>query len=419
MMISKARKNTGILIFVVSISFFSIFSFKTSRSIVCVIPFFFVIVLIFVPLALLLQESRNGFNYVKTQNDILPYCSKQDKDEISHLPETDPSKFVVFQPTNTGTGNRLLALVSSYALSLVTGRQLLVDWQTTPVFGASFSSLFSSDIIKPLSDILNNQTMKEEDYHFLNLVYCRQCTVRIRHPNFALLASEDLNKFFNRKYIVVSSNVYFAPSLIANAHHRAQLCSMFDPKHFFHSLYQQLLRLSPELDKELNETLNKYSNRSLIGIQVRLKDRVAFPSDRVGAFFNCASYISSQYENPLFFIASDSEELKRKASLHFGDKLFQLKKETHTFSEDGIKAAVLDLMILSRCKEVVLTPFSTFGSVAAGIGEIVPHFITRMEGYCVKDLSSEPKFHYWHALPHYSIPSIGSSDMLNQDDSFM
>lgn len=419
MMISKPRKNIGIMIYIVSISFFSIFSFKTSRSIVCIIPFFFVIILIVIPIALLLQESRNGFNAVKTPEDILPYCSKQSKEGKLHLPEMNKNKFVVFQPTNTGTGNRILGLVSSYALALITGRQLLVDWQTTSVFGANLFTLFHSDIIKPLSSILHNRTMKEDDYHFLNLVYCRQCTVRIRHPNFAFLASQDLNKAFTRKYIIVSSNVYFAPALMANIHYRDLLCAHFEPKHLFYSLYNRLLRLSPDLENELNETLKEYKNRNIIGIQIRTKDRVAFPDDHISSFLSCASYISARYENPLFFIASDSESLKRQASLHFGDKLFRLKKETHLFSEDGIKSAVLDMMILSRCKELVLTPFSTFGSVAAGIGEIVPHFITRKEGFCVQDLTSEPKFHYWHAMPQYSISSIGSSDMLNQDDSFM
>jgi membrane-anchored protein YejM (alkaline phosphatase superfamily) len=43
MMISSSRKLFGIMVFVSSISFFSVFSFKTSPSGVCFLPFVFVI----------------------------------------------------------------------------------------------------------------------------------------------------------------------------------------------------------------------------------------------------------------------------------------------------------------------------------------------------------------------------------------
>jgi hypothetical protein len=59
-----------------------------------------------------------------------------------------------------------------------------------------------------------------------------------------------------------------------------------------------------------------------------------------------------------------------------------------------MKAALLDLLMLSRCKELMLTPFSTFSAVAAGIGNLIPHFITRDEGY-------------WHALSLYGEHGTG------------
>ncbi|OHT06084.1 hypothetical protein TRFO_05747 [Tritrichomonas foetus] len=348
MMITQTRKNIGVVIFVCAISFFAVFSFKTSRSSVCFLPLFFVIVLICCPVFLLSQESRHGFNSVTIPSDALPYCPKNMSKRS--LPKINPNKYVVFQPTNTGTGNRILALVSAYALSLVTGRQLLVDWQISSVFKAQFSSLFESNIIKPLSSVVfTNQSMNEDDYHFLNLVYCRQCSLRLRHPNFVLLASENLNKEFTKTFIIVRSNVYFAPDLMANVHHREAMCSEFEPKHLFSSLFNRLLKLSPDLESELNHTLDTIENRDIIGIQVRLKDRVGFPKQKVGSFFNCANYISTKYEDPLFFIASDSEELKRKAKLFFGDKLLKFTRKPREFSEKGIQAAVLDLMMLSKC----------------------------------------------------------------------
>lgn len=414
MMISPFRKKMGITLFVFTISFFALFSFKTSESLFSLIPFFFVISLISFPIYSIIQEPRESFHRINTKTDILPYCPK--KPNQSLLPPIQPDKYVVFQPTNTGTGNRILAMVSAYALSLVTGRTFLIDWRTTQVFKANLSSLFITNIPSLSSIVPKNYSWSDNQYHFLNLVYCRQCAVRIRHSTFAQLATENLTKIFNRKFIFVRSNVYFAPDFIANPYHREILCSVFEPKHLFHSLYKKLFKLAPKIEKELNAILRPISNRDLIGIQIRVKDRVAFPIKKASSFFSCANYISSSYNNPLFFIASDSEDLKKWGKLFLNDVL-ELNKPTHNFSQEGIKNAVLDMMILSRCKEVILTPFSTFGAVAAGIGEIVPHFITRNEGFCVKDLTSEPKFHYWPVLAPYSIPS--SSDMVNQDDSFL
>jgi hypothetical protein len=261
--------------------------------------------------------------------------------------------------------------------------------------------------------------MDDRDYDFLNLVYCRQCSIRFRHPNYAFLASKDLIESFQKPFVIVRSNVYFAPALFANINHRNRLCSEYSPSSLFHTLFSKLLTLSAELQAELDEAAAPFQGKDAIGIQIRLKDRVGFPPNRVGSFFNCATALLSKYNNSIVFIASDSEGLKMQAQLAFGDRLYRTTQKPRQFSAAGIKAAVIDLMLLSKCKELLLTPFSTFGSVAAGIGDVVPHFVTREEGFCVKDLRSEPKFHYWHALSSYSIPQLGSSDMVNQDDSFM
>jgi hypothetical protein len=415
MMISESRKLFGIIVFVSSISFFAIFSFKTSRSRLCLLPFGFVCVFVACPVLLLTQESRHLFNYAQDADEVLPYCGKA----AGRLPERHPDKFVVFRPTNTGTGNRILALVSSYALALVTGRELLVDWETSPVFAATFDSLFQSSLLRPLSDVLKNRTLADDEYHFFNLVYCRQCSLRRRHEGYSDIASKDLIASYPRRFIIVRSNVYFAPALFANRVHRIPLCSIANATVLFHTLFRKLLSLTPALQAELDEKLAPFDGRNVVGIQIRTRDRVGFPGKRLGSFFNCASFLASKRNKSVIFIASDSDALKRQAQLIFKDRLYRTKEKSRQFTEEGIKAAIMDMMMLSRCSDLVLTPFSTFGAVAAGIGNVVPHFVTRDEGYCVRDFASEPKFHYWHALSLYKEHGTGSSDMLNQDDSFL
>ena len=416
MMISPRRKMFGIMVFVSAISFFAVFSFKSSRSSVCWLPFLFVIVLVSCPVFLLLQEPRYRFRHVMSEAEVLPFCKKA----TEPLPEPQSDKFVVFRPTNTGLGNRILALVSSYALALVTGRQLLVDWQLTEVFGARFEDLFTSSVMKNLRSVIGNVSVSEHEYDFLNLVYCRQCSIRFRHPSYAMLATKNLNEEFTKKFIVVRSNVYFAPTLLVNKYHRKVACSLIgNGTSLFTELFHKALKLTPELQEELDEALQAFEGKYPIGVQLRTKDRVGFPLMRMGSFFNCLQTLVAQHNNSLVIVASDTESLKRRAEILFGDKVFRMKRKSFEYTKEGIKTALMDLVILSRCKDLILTPFSTFGSVAAGIGRIVPHFVTREEGYCIKDVSYEPKFHYWHAMSLYDIKELGSSDMINQDDSFL
>lgn len=416
MMISPPRKMFGIMVFVSAISFFAVFSFKSSRSSVCWLPFIFVLVLVACPVFLLLQEPQYLFNYANTESEVLPFCKKS----TEPLPDPVPNTYVVFRPTNTGLGNRMLALVSSYALALATGRQLLVDWQLTEVFGARFEDLFRSKVMKNMRSVIGNVSVSENEYDFLNLVYCRQCSIRFRHPNYALLATKDLRKEFTKKFIVVRSNVYFAPTLLVNKHHRKSMCSLVaNGTSLFTELFHRSLKITKELQEELDEALQAFEGKYPIGVQLRTKDRVGFPMTRMGSFFNCLQTLVAQHNNSLVIVASDTESLKRKAQLLFGDKVYRTKRKSFEYTREGIKAALMDLVILSRCKELILTPFSTFGAVAAGIGRIVPHFVTREEGYCVKDVSYEPKFHYWHAMSLYHIDELGSSYMVNQDDSFL
>jgi hypothetical protein len=228
-----------------------------------------------------------------------------------------------------------------------------------------------------------------------------------------------LNDEFQKKFVVIRSNVYFAPALFANRFHRRTLCSEFSPPTLFHQLFHRLLRLTSEIQTEVDDLMSGVQGRDVIGVQVRLEDRVGFQERRVGSFFNCVESVGMKYNDSAVYIASDTEGLKKRAQVLFGSRLFRSGRQTRRFSETGVKSALIDLIVLSKCRELVLTPFSTFGAVAAGIGNIVPHFITREEGFCIKDIRSEPKFHYWHALSLAHIPGLGSSDMLNQDDSFM
>jgi hypothetical protein len=198
--------------------------------------------------------------------------------------------------------------VSSYSLSLITEREILIDWQTTTVFVATFGSLFQSESLRALSDVLKNGTMREDEYHFFNLVYCRQCSLRRRHEGCSDIGSKDLIETYIKKFVIVRSNVYVPPALFANRIHRAALRSISNGTVLFHTLFKQLLSLGPEIQKYLTEKISVFE----------------------------LHFLALKYNRSMIFIASDSEIIKNQAQLVFPGKLYRIKEQTRQFSEEGI-----------------------------------------------------------------------------------
>lgn len=111
--------------------------------------------------------------------------------------------------------------------------------------------------------------------------------------------------------------------------------------------------------------------------------------------------------------------MEKMGKLFFGPRLINPFAKGNVFGEDIFQLELLDLLFLSKCKELILTPYSSFGSVAAGFGKIRPHFVTRKDGICFKDVSYEPKANYWHSMVRFGAKGHAVSDFLNNDEVFL
>ena len=415
MMISEYRKEIGSGCYTIAVSFFLILSFKSSRSKLFLIPSVLSLFLLSFTFLLIFQDPRYGFNNVKTPSDALPFCSANTSESFPPLMK---DKYVVFEPTNTGAGSRLLGLISSYVLANVTGRQLLIDWKKTAQPNSDFFSLLNSEDIRFLSEVTQTN-ISEDELDFIDTTYCRQCSLRSHRKDFAILASEDLNKYYTKKFLFVKANTYFATPLFSNMHYRQILCNSYGKGKLFHETFWRIAKFNPQLNEALASYESYFANSTVIGIQIRKQDRLAFPDERIDHFFSCAETIASRYNNAKFFIVSDTQILKNAAKSFFGENVLMTNFKPHDYSEPGIRSSLVEILLLSKCKEIIATPYSTYGSVAAAIGNIRPHYITRKEGYCIRDVTEEPKCTYWHALSKDHIQNLTSSDTVNFDESFL
>jgi hypothetical protein len=161
-----------------------------------------------------------------------------------------------------------------------------------------------------------------------------------------------------------------------------------------------------EIKNDLIAYENKwFRNNFVIGLQMRAADSEFIDeSNDHFKFVKCAIQIErdfssqSKLTNTSFkwFIATDSDKIRNELKRHFGDKLFMLNGSIGHSSwgnREVFRRAVLDVELLSRCDEIVVTGGSTFGWLAAMKMLKMPFYVngrSSMEKCLRADLSRPP-----------------------------
>jgi len=104
-------------------------------------------------------------------------------------------------------------------------------------------------------------------------------------------------------------------------------------------------------------------------------------------FINCALEIEKQFIlkskrtdiSFKWFIATDSDKIRSLIFEHFKEKSFTSNGTLGHITldaEDGFRRAVLDVELLSKCDEVIVTSGSTFGWLAAMKTLKMPYYVS-------------------------------------------
>ena len=104
-------------------------------------------------------------------------------------------------------------------------------------------------------------------------------------------------------------------------------------------------------------------------------------------FINCALEIEKDYIlkskktdiSFKWFIATDSDKIRSLIFEHYKEKSFTSNgtlDHTSLGSKDGFRRAVLDVELLSKCDEVIVTSGSTFGWLGAMKTLRMPYYIS-------------------------------------------
>eukprot|EP00775_Hariotina_reticulata_P013130 gene13130-13260_t len=267
---------------------------------------------------------------------------------------------------HVGLGNRIPSIITGYLIALLSRRIFLLDAALTqyldiPLAGAweSFGSHYN------VTDSRQTCVIRQGGGALANLNLSVLCGQQLKDPPLITLISYD----------------YDIPWLQINDDYAATIKHLFPKGEVFHELSKLLLRAPKPLLAAALAPYAKLRAACSVGMHlrtVRLQVQNVSVSEEafVAQVAGIAEGLSQQTPGSLF-LASDSKNvlpLMLKAMPgrllwwnNMSMEVLAAKKHTAAGNPGTELTAVMDMLLLSSCKRLVLTPASSFGYAAAGL----------------------------------------------------
>jgi xyloglucan fucosyltransferase len=283
---------------------------------------------------------------------------------------------VVTASEASGVGNRLPAIVTSYVLALFTQRVLLVDAKAVL---AHIKMPFPCDWEQYKARYAEAETGGNACIDVARLVpaahgHLQYCGVP---ANFSSSANSSQERMMLIKY---SSIDYDMPLLQINSQFAPFFEKFFPSGEVFHHVAQHLFRPAPVVVQAMSAHLEQAGDCS-VGLQMRHKKPFGGEKVQAEQFAGIARMLLQQHPGTVH-LASDIDVFDRMAAL-VGPQLrwsnltkVGVNSSTAARNPGTELSAFVDIFLLAMCKAIVVTPASSFGAVAAGIGGLKPVFAT-------------------------------------------
>ncbi len=269
-------------------------------------------------------------------------------------------KTIYFVPVG-GLANRMRAIDSAVSLSLKTNRELYIVWFKDFGLNCRFDQLFepldfpnvtvteASCIYKFLHDRPRRKNFfiprLPQKFMFDSCIYEKQI-VQLSHENF-----DFYNWAVQNDKVYIASFISFYPSDEVR-----KPFSIFKPQH--------------NLIREINNRLARLGEHT-IGIHIRRTDNaVAIAQSPTQLFIDRMEDELKKNCDTTFYLATDSEEDKKRIIDQFGDRVFSSSQKADRNSSAGIQEALIELYLLSHTRQIWGSVHSSFSETAAQIGNI-------------------------------------------------
>lgn len=258
-----------------------------------------------------------------------------------------------------GLANRMKAIDSAVALAKDARKELRIIWFKDWGLNCRFDELF-----QPLA--LPNVKVQEASLSDL-LVYDRPRKKNFRLPRLfqrllfdACIYEDEATQLFYKSFdfrswaegrrTYIASCVYFYPQS------ERKLFSIFHP-------------IAP-LQQKIDESCSRFGEHTL-GVHIRRTDNIASISQSpTELFFERMEEETRQHEDTVFYLATDSEEDKKRLKEQFGERIVTSSRKADRGNVEGMQDALVELYILSRTGHILGSMQSSYSETAAQISGI-------------------------------------------------
>ena len=288
------------------------------------------------------------------------------KESLQYLRKRkDKSAKITLIPVG-GLANRMKAIDSAVALAHETHARLHIIWFKDKGLNCRFDQLFQSLNLEGVTlkeaswmDKLIIDRPRRKNFHlprlfqrvlFDDCIYENEAT-QLFYRNFDFLS------WAKEKNTYIASCVYFYPQ---TTH---PLFSIFQPT---------------ETVQEQIKTYTADFNRFTIGIHIRRTDNIASISQSpTELFIERMKEEISKNEDCQFYLATDSEEEKKRLKEIFGERILTLPRAANRNSIAGMQDALVELYVLSRTQKIFGSMQSSYSETAAQISNIRCELLTK------------------------------------------
>ncbi|MDE6495685.1 MAG: hypothetical protein K2L30_05555 [Duncaniella sp.] len=262
-----------------------------------------------------------------------------------------------------GLANRMRAVASGLTLSQDTGVPLSIIWYRDWGLNASPEQLFRharwmeiTTVPDTLEYSLKWELPRKKNLYISTLYQCK---------NFSHVIVDDVEPMNSLRY-----NSAGFRQLVTDSPKSIYIysgCPFYDFKTDF---YRKLFIPTSEIEERVEEITSVFK-KNTVGLHIRRTDNVM--SRRYSPTSLFIDEINKELAlNPdtLFYLASDDTEIKKEFKEKFGDHIIVSTLSSDRGSSQGIKDAFTELLVLSRCRLLLGSWWSSYSMSAPLLGDV-------------------------------------------------
>jgi len=221
----------------------------------------------------------------------------------------------------------------------------------------------------------------------------------------------DLDVNFPEDVISFSSWDYFAIFMYHNPMYRDKITEWFgSPDNAYAMLVRFLFQPTDDIQKRIDNFVADNFRPHTVGVHLRTKGNAGYVMEKEHeeVAFQCAGISFGDSANPVgqaselfpgirnavnendfaIFLASDSDDVVKRARERYGSRIITLDGVKSRANVDGIQHGLMDMWILARCNDVVISFQSSYSRSAAALAGMLPLVVSK-DGKCMRDVSNE------------------------------